>query len=544
MTRLRLTVAILAWLFATAAAGEGRGIDPARIAGLLEDVRNGAYEALYSPPVKDALTSMYSMDRADHAVIENTRGYLFGAVLGLELGDERGASHGAVAGLVASIAREAGKEAALALFEDYLENPQAVAKSIARATTNAGLDAYDKNLELARRIEAGSELDVHEKRWFAENHVMVSLLGAAKDLLDQSRPGWKSPYRRSDVSGAMIELEEGLADLSDGSEVLLISKIVSALDDAGLPADGYRPLRKFFDTARLRTREIVGLVVVPPVTASVTSVPEPATESTVEADTATGIDAALMSGTMPATEDLRRAKLIKLLGRDADAEWKDRNDWSDLHYAAYLNLPDTIRRVATQGGNVDAQTARDRLPMKGEVVRVLAAFGAPASEWRRDEKTPLHYAALANAADAAEMLIAHGASVDIRDGMNNTPLHSSAIAGSAEVARLLIANGADTTARGENGNTAVHFAALSDAPEVLEVLLGWNAHTKLGCKDERYISMECLAGVWDYVSRARPNARNNDRKTPLDLAREKQASRRTMDMLVKVKPEEADNEGR
>ncbi len=81
--------------------------------------------------------------------------------------------------------------------------------------------------------------------------------------------------------------------------------------------------------------------------------------------------------------------------------------------------------------------------------------------------TPLHFAALYDHKEIAELLIAKGADVNAKDKDGWTPLHET---GKKDVAELLIAKGADVNAKDKEGLTPLHFAALYDHTAVAELL--------------------------------------------------------------------------
>ncbi|KAK3704735.1 hypothetical protein QZH41_001082 [Actinostola sp. cb2023] len=82
--------------------------------------------------------------------------------------------------------------------------------------------------------------------------------------------------------------------------------------------------------------------------------------------------------------------------------------------------------------------------------------------------TPLQIASEKGHHDAMDLLLKHGAKVNVMDGNGQTPLHLAAIAGQAQSCRILMANGADLTAQTYQGYTALEVAA-EPAQKVLHV---------------------------------------------------------------------------
>ncbi len=69
---------------------------------------------------------------------------------------------------------------------------------------------------------------------------------------------------------------------------------------------------------------------------------------------------------------------------------------------------------------------------------------------------PLHYAA--HNANVIQLLVDHGANVNIKDGKGRTPLHIAAVMAYMEGIQALIKNGADVNAVDDEGNTPLMLA--------------------------------------------------------------------------------------
>jgi ankyrin repeat protein len=106
----------------------------------------------------------------------------------------------------------------------------------------------------------------------------------------------------------------------------------------------------------------------------------------------------------------------------------------------------------------------------------------------------LHHAADRNQKDVAEFLLASGAEVNARAGINYTPLHVAAEQGHYQVAKVLLANNADVNAKNNFGRTPLGSAANQGHKDVVELLLLNNADV---------------------------NARDTLGKTPLEIAMER-----------------------
>ncbi|WP_410543451.1 ankyrin repeat domain-containing protein [Wolbachia endosymbiont of Cylisticus convexus] len=73
----------------------------------------------------------------------------------------------------------------------------------------------------------------------------------------------------------------------------------------------------------------------------------------------------------------------------------------------------------------------------------------------------MHFAALEGDLEVAEVLLKHGADVNVKSEQGYTPLHAAAWEGDLEVVKLLLKHEADVNARnlGLGENTPLHFAA-------------------------------------------------------------------------------------
>ena len=94
-----------------------------------------------------------------------------------------------------------------------------------------------------------------------------------------------------------------------------------------------------------------------------------------------------------------------------------------------------------------------------------------------DGFTALHLAAFFGKAEAARILLEHGASVHVytRNEFANQPLHAAAAGRHVEVCRVLLAAGADVNATQHGGYTPLHEAAQHGDVEMSELFLSAGA---------------------------------------------------------------------
>ena len=230
-------------------------------------------------------------------------------------------------------------------------------------------------------------------------------------------------------------------------------------------------------------------------------------------------------------------KLQSALERNLSPVARTEDGWTDIHYAAYLDLPAQIDELVEQGARVDVPVSGDAEAIGDDVLAVLEQLGHQ-SPLRGRGRLPLHYAAAANSTAASERLIQHGADVNARDKVGLTPLHAAARNDSEAVARVLLRDGADKNVRATSRRiTPLHTAAAVNAERVAELLVirGANIHARTSdrltplhwaaARDSIAVAELLIA------SGAKVNARGIERITPLGLARDRGASSTLIEIL-------------
>ena len=106
-------------------------------------------------------------------------------------------------------------------------------------------------------------------------------------------------------------------------------------------------------------------------------------------------DVAAMVAAAPLV-DLEVGKLREAIGRQLSPTATDENGWTDLHWAAALNLPELARALLDNGADINAPLKDDKEPISDRLKRSLRGLGLDPTFTRRGY-TPLHVAALANA---------------------------------------------------------------------------------------------------------------------------------------------------
>lgn len=143
--------------------------------------------------------------------------------------------------------------------------------------------------------------------------------------------------------------------------------------------------------------------------------------------------------------ELAAARIVGRHGLGVDVSESTRRV-EPLHWAAINDQPESIARLIEDGVPVDTRDGKGRTALM-----VAAAFGNVA---------------------AAQALIAHGADIHARDGLDgNQPLHFAAVAGRTEVAKLLLAKGVRADPRGPHDETPLHYAALYGQRRMISFLV-------------------------------------------------------------------------
>jgi ankyrin repeat protein len=171
---------------------------------------------------------------------------------------------------------------------------------------------------------------------------------------------------------------------------------------------------------------------------------------------------------------------------------------SPILEALYRGDTDAAQALATDADELDFFEAA-ALGRTDRLRDLLTADPGLATSWGADGFMPLHLAAFFGHAEAAALLLEHGAdaqAVSRHEFIKVTPLHSAVAqegAADPETTRVLLDHGASPNTPAEGGGTPLHSAAANGDRASVELLLNAGAD---------------------------PHARREDGRSPLDLARE------------------------
>ena len=138
------------------------------------------------------------------------------------------------------------------------------------------------------------------------------------------------------------------------------------------------------------------------------------------------------------------------------------------------SVPDIPIGQAAEAGNIEA--VKQHLAAGTDVnVKNQKDYGL----------TPLQYAVGLGHKEIAELLIAKGADVNMKDNNGGTPLHFAAGYGHKEASELLIANGADVNAQLDDGKTPLDSAIKLKQTATADLLRKHGGKTAEELKAER-----------------------------------------------------------
>ena len=156
-----------------------------------------------------------------------------------------------------------------------------------------------------------------------------------------------------------------------------------------------------------------------------------------------------------------------LLEAGADANLRQPDGATALHWAAHWDDAEMARRLLHAGADVDAAGAYGVTPLSlaaanasVSLVELLLDAGADPNAARDSGETPLMRASATGSVAAVRALLSAGAHVDAADPLGaQTPLMLAASGRHPDVVAVLLARGADVEARSRLGFTPLLFAA-------------------------------------------------------------------------------------
>jgi ankyrin repeat protein len=139
---------------------------------------------------------------------------------------------------------------------------------------------------------------------------------------------------------------------------------------------------------------------------------------------------------------------------------------SPLYYAALGGLYDMVEYfIAKYPRDINPEVGEKGIPLVAalqvncfDIAELLLHHGANIDVWE-GEWTPLHLTSINGSVDLTEWLLKHGADVNVKDNYLWTPLHCAAWNDKFKIACMLIEHKADIHARSKEGSAALHLAS-------------------------------------------------------------------------------------
>ena len=185
-----------------------------------------------------------------------------------------------------------------------------------------------------------------------------------------------------------------------------------------------------------------------------------------------------------------------LLARGANANTRDHNWWTPLHWASQGGRLEVARLLLDRGADGNTMDKSGRTPLhiasrEGRLqnAQLLLEHGASVNAPDKNKRTPLYIALKQECVEVAQLCLEPGA--DGNTDINQTLVHTASREGRLEVAQLLLECGADADARDDSGQTILHMTSRDGRSEVVQLLL---------------------------EKRANPNVRDRTKQTPLHVA--------------------------
>ena len=240
---------------------------------------------------------------------------------------------------------------------------------------------------------------------------------------------------------------------------------------------------------------------------------------------------------------------LELMGRGAQLELRDVDHGSTAAQWAVHDRPDVCRAILDRGGEADPFM----LAALGDGDRLrewLQKYPEDAGAWltREDYPSPgseaghmyaftltgygstlLQTAAKFGSADAVDLLVAHGASVDVRGGYDDqTALHTAAANDRPDALRALAGHGADLNAPSGpiHGTPPIVWAIVFGAARSVETLIDLGARVndrvmdraEAGVRGEFRQFSKAPAESWDAIAAALKAAGRTPEEPPADLS--------------------------
>ncbi|MGC4043949.1 MAG: ankyrin repeat domain-containing protein, partial [Armatimonas sp.] len=177
-----------------------------------------------------------------------------------------------------------------------------------------------------------------------------------------------------------------------------------------------------------------------------------------------------------------------LLDRGADVNARDESGMTPLMSAVFIGHIRTIQLLLERGAD-----PRPRSKDSAIVVTNRGYTGLSTVHGR----TAMHYATdvYGKSIRIFQLLLAHGADINARDGYGSTPLSTMAAYGQIEPIRFLLRHGAQVNVKDQTGMTPLMYAANSHYMDILKALLASGADVNARDKEGKTALMHSMDAI-------------------------------------------------
>ena len=189
------------------------------------------------------------------------------------------------------------------------------------------------------------------------------------------------------------------------------------------------------------------------------------------------------------------------------------NTLSELHLCRHGNDAEkAVELVLNDGLDINTPALCNRTPLlwasfssSGEFIETLIDLGANVNAQRTDDKiAPVTLSVSFNNFVAVNLLLDHGADVNIARADGNSPLHLAVSNGFFDIAKRLVEKGSDVNLQNKEGRTPLFFGVKNKHEQLIKLLIENEADVNIGYK-KNYTETILVRGkdkgraAWHYV---------------------------------------------